>query len=99
MEDVNGEYTEMAETNPVHSEAPGKSSMTVFIILYCNTHDNGEGWHYEWIRVVDNPADVAELPEPGTLDEDSPSSSLPDGGTDSWIHGSDIDRSDSDICI
>ena len=69
VENVNGEYTELVETNPVHSRAHGEESMTVLIMLYCNTHDNGDGWHYEWLRAVNKAEGNALLPKPVTENE------------------------------
>ena len=42
VQDTNGGYAELVETNPVHSVAPGEESLTAVVTLYCNTHDNRE---------------------------------------------------------
>ena len=61
------EVDEIKETEPICSLAPlaeycSTEVEEVEIYLYCNTHDNGEGWHYEWIR-----PESAEA-EPGDYD-------------------------------
>ena len=50
VEDGAGGWTELVETNPVHSPAPANESDTCLLALYCSTHDDGHGWHYEWVR-------------------------------------------------
>ena len=47
VEDSDGTFTELAETNPVYSAAPSVESSKVCLMLYCHTCDNGEGFHYE----------------------------------------------------
>ena len=42
---------ELPKTNPVSSppdDAPVEKA--TLIHLYCQTHDDGQGWHYEWIQ-------------------------------------------------
>ena len=93
VQDANGGYAELVETNPVHSVAPGEESLTAVVTLYCNTHDNGEGWHYEWIRACDEAHPGAGNPAPVAPDQHSSSESQSVG---SWIHGSEDDLSGSE---
>ena len=60
--DNDGTRTELAETNPVYSRACGAETFEVILMLYCNTHEDGEGWHYEWIHVCE------ERPESLTIE-------------------------------
>ena len=92
VEDATGGYTELVETNPVHSAAPGAESLAAVVTLYCNTHDNGEGWHYEWIRACDEAHAGSGNPAPVTPDQKSSHSFFflwltQRGLVDSWLRG------------
>ena len=89
VRDATGAYSELPETNPVHSAAPGAESLSVVVTLYCNTYDNGEGWHYEWIRAE----------EEGHVAEENLDLSSASHSEGSWIHGSEDDHSGSEISI
>ena len=52
--DVSGIFYELPETEPICVKAKLKRTCTnphldVQLLLYCNTHRDGSGWHYEWI--------------------------------------------------
>ena len=102
VKDVSGKGVELIETNPVHSAAPGAESLSAVVTLYCNTHDNGEGWHYEWIRACDEAHAGSGNPAPVTPDQRSSRFPLPLMQNDSdsegsWIHGCEEAHSDSEI--
>ena len=68
--DVFGNQDEIIETEPVYAEAPSADShecVTCLIHLYCNTHNDGTGYHYEWIHL-----DVAADDVAMTANETSP---------------------------
>ena len=44
---VNNAFDEIAETEPVVSRPIAPVADTAVLLLYCNTNDDGEGWHYE----------------------------------------------------
>jgi hypothetical protein len=56
-----GEVTEIPETNPVAVEPEDLEGdqEDVRITLYCNTFDNGQGYHYEWIYAADEEPGLA----------------------------------------
>ena len=60
--DATGERAELVETNPVHSAALGAESLAAVVTLYCQTHDNGEGWRYEWGALATKFTPVQESP-------------------------------------
>ena len=66
LENADGTYSELVETNPVYSVAPGENALTSLISIYCNTNANGEGWHYEWITPCTMDNSQSENPAPVT---------------------------------
>ena len=60
VEDATGGYTELVETNPVQSAAPGAESLSAVVTLYCNMHDNGEGGTTSGFALATKPTPVPE---------------------------------------
>ena len=62
--DASGIFYELPETEPLCVEARLKRTCTnphldVQLLLYCNTHRDGTGWHYEWISASEEHAQDA----------------------------------------
>ena len=53
LTDARGQLTELPESNPVHLPAPSgpATSRDTILALYCHTHDDGSGDHYDWIAL------------------------------------------------
>ena len=92
-QDATGSHCELVETNPVYS--PGTNGMRneMLLMLYCNTHDNGEGWHYEWIRAQDKAHDPGEKPSPPPEHPPPPTEQLTSSGS------SMCSLSSEDLCM
>ena len=68
LEDTNGAVFELPESEPVYIAARSMTeTLPVAIVLYCCTHSDSSGYHYEWIR----PLDTCDVPADTTNASDS----------------------------